>query len=47
MIAKGGDCLSFGATNKGVMSKEYFLFFLPLHQSSINPSSTLQGWIQS
>ena len=46
MIAQGGDGLSCGATNEGVMSGEDFLLFLPLHRSAIERSVSLRNWIE-
>jgi hypothetical protein len=47
MIAEGGDGVSRGSLNEGVMAGEDMLSFIPLHLSAIERSSTLLGWIRS
>jgi hypothetical protein len=47
MIAEGGDGVSRGLLNEGVMSGEDILSFIPLHLSAIERSPTLLPWLNS
>ena len=47
MIDQGGDGLSRGSTNEGVMIGKDFLSFLPLHKSALERSPELRNWIMS
>jgi hypothetical protein len=47
MIAEGGDGVSRGLLNEGVMAGEDILSFIPLHLSAIERSPTLLGWLNS
>ena len=46
MIAQGGDGLSRGALNEGVMRGEDFLSFIPFHLSAIEREPKLKEWIR-
>lgn len=46
MIAQGGDGLSRGSINEGVMSGEDFLSFLPFNENAIERSPSLRTWIE-
>ena len=46
MIAKGGDGLSRGALNEGVMRGEDLLCFIPFHLSAIKREPNLMDWIR-
>jgi hypothetical protein len=47
MIAEGGDGVSRGSLNEGVMAGESILSFIPLHLSAVQRSVTLVDWIHS
>jgi hypothetical protein len=47
MNAEGGDGISRGSLNTGVMGGENMLSFIPLHLLAIESLSTLLGWIRS
>ena len=47
MIAQGGDGLSRGALNEGVMQGEDCISFIPFHLSAIEREPKLIEWIQS
>jgi hypothetical protein len=47
MIRQGGDGVSRGSLNEGVMAGEDMLSFIPLHLSAIERSTTLLDWIRS
>ena len=47
MIAQGGDGLSRGATNEGVMNGENYLLFIPFHLSAIDCSPQIKEWLIS
>lgn len=47
MIAEGGDGVSRGSLNEGVMAGEDILSFIPLHLSAIERSSALLPWLRS
>ena len=47
MIAEGGDGVSRGSLNEGVMAGEDMLAFIPLHLSALDRSPSLLVWIQS
>ena len=47
MIAEGGDGVSRGLLNEGVMSGESILSFIPLHLSAIDRCTHLLPWIYS
>jgi hypothetical protein len=47
MIAEGGDGVSRGLLNEGVMSGEEILSFIPLHLSALERSKDLLTWINS
>jgi hypothetical protein len=47
MIAEGGDGVSRGSLNEGVMAGENMLTFIPLHLSAIERSPLLLEWIQT
>jgi len=46
MIAQGGDGLSRGALNEGVMRGEDFLSFIPFHLSAFEREPKLMDWVQ-
>jgi hypothetical protein len=47
MIAEGGDGVSRGLLNEGVMAGEDILSFIPLHLSAIERCPTLLVWLNS
>jgi hypothetical protein len=47
MIAEGGDGVSRGLLNEGVMAGEEILSFIPLHLSALERSESLLSWITS
>ena len=47
MIAEGGDGVSRGLLNEGVMAGENILSFIPLHLSAIERSSSFLPWLES
>ena len=47
MIAEGGDGVSRGLLNEGVMAGEDILSFIPLHLSAIERSPTLVDWLKT
>jgi hypothetical protein len=47
MIAEGGDGVSRGLLNEGVMAGEDILSFIPLHQSAVERSTTFLPWLQT
>ncbi len=47
MIAEGGDGVSRGLLNEGVMAGEHILSFIPLHLSAVKQSPSLVGWLRS
>lgn len=47
MIASGGDGISRGLLNEGVMAGTPMLAFLPLHKSALERSDTLLDWIKT
>jgi hypothetical protein len=47
MIAEGGDGVSRGILNEGVMAGESMLSFIPLNLSAVDQSNTLVPWIQT
>ena len=47
MIAQGGDGLSRGALNEGVMQGEDFLSFIPFHLSAVERDPKMIDWIRS
>ena len=46
MIAQGGDGLSRGVLNEGVMRGEDFLSFIPFHLSAFEREPKLMDWIR-
>ena len=46
MIAQGGDGLSRGALNEGVMRGEDFLSFIPFHLSAFEREPKLKEWVR-
>jgi hypothetical protein len=47
MIAEGGDGVSRGSLNEGVMAGDTMLSFIPWHKSAIEVSPTLLAWLRS
>ena len=47
MIAEGGDGVSRGSLNEGVMAGEDMLTFIPLQLSAVERSPTLLAWLKS
>jgi hypothetical protein len=47
MIAEGGNGVSWGSLNEGVMAGENMLTFIPLHLSASERSPSLVDWIRS
>ena len=47
MIAQGGDGLSRGALNEGVMRGDDYLSFIPFHLSAIESEPKLADWINT
>ena len=47
MILEGGDGVSRGSLNEGVMAGEEMLSFIPLHLSAIERSPSLEDWIRT
>jgi hypothetical protein len=47
MIVQGTDGLSRGQLNEGVMDGHSMLSFIPIHESALERSSTLEDWLTS
>ena len=47
MIAQGGDGLSRGALNEGVMRGDDYLSFIPFHLSALEREPKLVNWINT